>query len=66
MDWDIDWKTTFKNYVRLGTHFGYPPCCISYFCELSWLDEVHGLQKRVLGKGGWVLCPECQQKEGLS
>lgn len=45
-----------------GHYFGYPPCCISSFCQLRHLGRVNTVQLDVADNTGFVPCIRCAKR----
>jgi len=57
-----DWN--FKNFVR-GLYYGYPMCCVLYFCATWDSARINYSEKMFTGPKGdeHNMCPECIWKE---
>lgn len=48
-------------FALLGSHFGYPTCCILHFCELAWDDVPPDPEAKQIDDR--TLCPKCLAKK---
>lgn len=47
----------------LGEYFGYPSCCVDYFCNDLFQTRITAHQKAVKSLGyGFVPCEDCARK----
>lgn len=52
-----------KMWVLYGVFYGYPDCCIAWFCSKStFIGKMTGRQRAVVQSTGFIPCDKCARK----
>lgn len=50
------------SWIRHGIFYGYPKCCIIFFCEQGERQSRHELQSKLSNHSGFIPCKKCTTK----